>query len=456
MSIDVFISFSNGDKALTERIYDRLKKVGITPWMSSRDILPGMDYQQSIVEAIQNAKLVLLVFSSRANQSVEIIKELSLASAKMVIPVRIEDVLPEGAFKYQISNRQFYDLFENFDRKLDELCQFIFDSLSKTPENIQGVAYRASRSKSPKISTYAFIGVVVIVLIGVAFVLKFPINGHATTAALAPPTAEAPAERHAASPVPTLIPPSSSGGLSTQVATQSTSNSSKTSSEVTSPSALITNNPKLPDTTNQIDEGTKNFVSMLAGQTGFQRFESIQSMSSKIPSNLSADDAALILKGTGSNRDGTITTLLPNLTSNMSGFAISRIIGDQTGFTRYQAISSLSGHLRSDLTSAEVVALLNNMQSNRVDSINAIADRIGPLNVAGTVAIMGHLQGYMRATALSALKNKLPNNLTSSQVVSLIQGTQDNRVIAIQTIVDHIGTLNAKVLPVFQWSQGLT
>ncbi len=100
MSIDVFISFSSEDKALTERIYERIKKYGLTPWMSSKDIRPGRDYQQSIVEAIQDASLVLLIFSSKANKSMEIIKELSLASTKMVIPVRIEDVIPDGAFKY--------------------------------------------------------------------------------------------------------------------------------------------------------------------------------------------------------------------------------------------------------------------------------------------------------------------------------------------------------------------
>lgn len=117
----VFISFANSDKKIAELIYNRLKIKSIDSWISSKDIPPGGDYQACIVEAIAESQLIVLVFSSDANKSTEIAKELSLASKKIVIPVRIEDVVPQGSLMYQLSNRQFVDLFEDFDNKLEDL-----------------------------------------------------------------------------------------------------------------------------------------------------------------------------------------------------------------------------------------------------------------------------------------------------------------------------------------------
>ena len=69
MSHQVFISFSSKDKKFAEKIYDRLVKHGISCWMSSRNIPPGGDYQGCIVDAINQAEIVVLVFSAQANSA---------------------------------------------------------------------------------------------------------------------------------------------------------------------------------------------------------------------------------------------------------------------------------------------------------------------------------------------------------------------------------------------------
>ena len=127
----IFISFSVLDKKFAEQIYYRLKDQGLDCWIASKNILPGHDYQASIVEAINASDLVVLVFSSNANNSNEIAKELSLASKKIIIPVRIENVLPQGAFLYQLTNRQFIDLFDDFNKKLDVLTYEIKSLIKK-------------------------------------------------------------------------------------------------------------------------------------------------------------------------------------------------------------------------------------------------------------------------------------------------------------------------------------
>jgi len=123
----VFISFSSRDKAKATELCDRLEREGLHCWISLRDVRPGQNYQAAVVQAITSAKVMVLVFSEAANRSEEISKELSLASASKipVIPFRIEDVLPEGAFRYELAIRQWIDAFRNWNAAVGALANAI-------------------------------------------------------------------------------------------------------------------------------------------------------------------------------------------------------------------------------------------------------------------------------------------------------------------------------------------
>lgn len=128
---DIFISYASKDQDLADRIVREIEHRGLACWISSRDIRPGADYQGSIVAALEQAGVVLLLFSQNANESLEVPKELSLASRrhKPIIPARIEDILPTGALAYQLTHAQFIDLFRNFDNRLNELCLYLAEML---------------------------------------------------------------------------------------------------------------------------------------------------------------------------------------------------------------------------------------------------------------------------------------------------------------------------------------
>ncbi|MDQ1422318.1 MAG: hypothetical protein QOJ52_4280 [Acidimicrobiaceae bacterium] len=120
---DVFISFSSLDSADAVLLCERLEKEGIVCWISTRDVKPGENYQAAIVNAIRAAKIVVLAFSANANASPEVSKELSLASAFKisVIPVRMTEAVPHGAFLYELSTRQWIDAFNKWDSALELL-----------------------------------------------------------------------------------------------------------------------------------------------------------------------------------------------------------------------------------------------------------------------------------------------------------------------------------------------
>lgn len=128
----VFVSHSSKDKKAAVRICSALEAKGIGCWIASRDVAPGENFGDAIVDAIRAAKLMLLVFTSNANNSDEIKKELVLAGHNrlIVIPVRVEDVVPGGAFAYELATRQWIDLFDDWDREIERLSRWILHTLA--------------------------------------------------------------------------------------------------------------------------------------------------------------------------------------------------------------------------------------------------------------------------------------------------------------------------------------
>ena len=123
----IFISHSSKDHKVAMTICRGLEARGVSCWISSRDIAPGGNYQESIDTAIRAARAMILVFTGSANDSAEIKKELALASSYkiVVIPVRAEDIAPTGAFKYELITRQWIDLFDDWEQALERLVEQI-------------------------------------------------------------------------------------------------------------------------------------------------------------------------------------------------------------------------------------------------------------------------------------------------------------------------------------------
>jgi hypothetical protein len=127
----IFITYSSKDDKVARTICTALENRGLACWISSRNVKPGQNYQEQIVKAIRAAKIMVLVFTTNANNSNEIKKELSLASQNnlIVIPVRIENVPPNEAFAYEFATRQWIDFFDDWENSITRLAELIAASL---------------------------------------------------------------------------------------------------------------------------------------------------------------------------------------------------------------------------------------------------------------------------------------------------------------------------------------
>ena len=139
MASHIFISHSSKDQKVARTICTALENRGLTCWVYSRNIQPGQNFQEQIVRAIRAAKIMVLVFTTNANSSNEIKKELAIASQNnlVVIPVRIEDVIPNEAFAYEFATRQWIDLFDDWENSIARLADLIANASYDQPSGDQ-------------------------------------------------------------------------------------------------------------------------------------------------------------------------------------------------------------------------------------------------------------------------------------------------------------------------------
>lgn len=107
----VFISYSSKDRAVGNAVCALLEARGHRCWIAPRDILPGKEWGESIVEGIRDAGFFVLIFSHNANSSPQILREVERAvhHGLPIIPFRIEDIAPEGSLEYFMSVPHWFD-----------------------------------------------------------------------------------------------------------------------------------------------------------------------------------------------------------------------------------------------------------------------------------------------------------------------------------------------------------
>jgi len=150
MNFDVFISYPHEDKATADAACAKLEAESVRCWIAPRDVRPSADWAASIVDAIDNCRVMVLIFSSRANQSKQVHREVQRAfdQEKPVVPFRIENTVPEKTLAYYMGPVHWLDaLTPPFERHLDTLAQSIKGLLQIAP--VADVDQRWGITESP-------------------------------------------------------------------------------------------------------------------------------------------------------------------------------------------------------------------------------------------------------------------------------------------------------------------
>jgi TPR repeat protein len=108
---DVFICYSTEDKATADGACAALEAERIRCWIASRDVAPGADWPAAIVQAIDQSRALVLIFSSKSNKSKQVHREVQRAFEKglSVVPLRVENVHPESSLAYYMGSVHWLD-----------------------------------------------------------------------------------------------------------------------------------------------------------------------------------------------------------------------------------------------------------------------------------------------------------------------------------------------------------
>ena len=124
MKYDVFISYSSHDQKVAEGVCAYLEQHHIRCFVAYRDIPKGVVWARAIVEALEESRMMVIVFSENFNRSEQVDREIELASEDHmpILTFRIADDAFRGAKKYYLKNLNWIDAFPHPEHCFGELC----------------------------------------------------------------------------------------------------------------------------------------------------------------------------------------------------------------------------------------------------------------------------------------------------------------------------------------------
>ena len=133
MKYDVFISYSSKDQKVAEGICGFLESNSYRCFVAYRDIARGVVWAGAIANAIDESRMMVVVFSNAFNLSTQTDREIELA-AENNIPIltyRITEDKFTGAKKYYLKNLNWIDAFPNpedyFGHLMENVVKLIND-----------------------------------------------------------------------------------------------------------------------------------------------------------------------------------------------------------------------------------------------------------------------------------------------------------------------------------------
>ncbi len=139
MAHDIFICHSSEDKATADKACAALEAEGVKCWIAPRDVVPGSVWAASITSAIKNNRLILLIYSRYANDSMQVLRELELATSNnsLILPLRIEYTAPTDAIAYYIGAAHWLDAFSpaQVEKHLSKLTNAVRQHLGISHES---------------------------------------------------------------------------------------------------------------------------------------------------------------------------------------------------------------------------------------------------------------------------------------------------------------------------------
>ena len=102
MAHDVFISYSTKNTEFAEAVCGKLEDNGIECWIAPRNIKTGTNYAEEIMDGLNTAKMIVLIFSKDAQESEYVNNEIDTAFSnnQHIVSLKVDDSFPEKKMEF--------------------------------------------------------------------------------------------------------------------------------------------------------------------------------------------------------------------------------------------------------------------------------------------------------------------------------------------------------------------
>lgn len=179
MAHDVFISYSSKNEEYASAVHEKLQSNGIKCWLDSSNIRTASNFAQEIVDALNEAKVLVLIYSKDSDDSKYVYREVETAFDNIpIVPLKIDETFPEN-LEFFLRNTQWLDaspaalkkrnatLEDCYDDLVDAVRGKIsHDSRPASSANSQGIVIPHEKSFTEKYGKYIIALVVVLIVVG--------------------------------------------------------------------------------------------------------------------------------------------------------------------------------------------------------------------------------------------------------------------------------------------------
>jgi adenylate cyclase len=114
---EVFLSYSRDDQERVLQLAEKLRAAGVSLWIDQGALDAASLWSEQIVDALESAKVLLLIVTESAVRSSNVAKEVMLVSERKghILPVYLEPTVIPSALKYQLAGIQHIDYLKGGD-----------------------------------------------------------------------------------------------------------------------------------------------------------------------------------------------------------------------------------------------------------------------------------------------------------------------------------------------------
>lgn len=147
---EVFISYSSKNAEYANAVHEKLENAGIKCWIDYNNIRTSQNFAQEIVDGLNKAKVVVLIYSKDADNSKYVYREIETAFDKRhIVPLKIDDSFPDN-LEFFFRSLQWLDASPTALKKNDITLESRYDELVETVKEIKDIPYKSHGIAPPK------------------------------------------------------------------------------------------------------------------------------------------------------------------------------------------------------------------------------------------------------------------------------------------------------------------